>query len=240
MLEIKMLKNTYHGAIIVFNSILCSLLGFLLLVSLDGYAPTEITISQLQYSIYTVYTQFGIFVFSIIPIFLISNDYKEKNIFFYKTLNYSPIKYMINKIISIMLYTSVGNIIVTFAISMIYMNSNAFLLFFIKIQNVCFYIVVLASLLSYLFSNFIKSFCICFALWIFGIVLSTINSNLYWFSYYDAVLLKHELFADVLDNKIKLDLYDLVTSEFMFNMVILITTLFLTIIFRKRWRKYGI
>lgn len=59
ILEIKMLRNTKDGLMIILSSILGLILGFLLLVSLDGYKPYEISLNLFEYSVYTVYTQFG-------------------------------------------------------------------------------------------------------------------------------------------------------------------------------------
>lgn len=238
MLEFKILKNSKSDIMIIGCCMLCYILGFILLISLDGYAPREITISQLQYSIYTVYTQFGFFIFPILPMSLISTDYKEKNITFYKTLGYTPQKYLFNKFLSISSYITVCNLLLSILLSVIYMNFSTFLLFFMKLQNVSIFITMISLALSYLFVKFIKSFCISFALWIAGIVIFTMNPNIYFFAFYDATLQKHIDFQKVLKSNMLFDssiIYEVLYNGIVFGIVIL-----LTIVFKKRWSKNGV
>ncbi|MDK2802860.1 MAG: hypothetical protein KFW09_05760 [Oscillospiraceae bacterium] len=238
MLEFKILKNSKNGIMLIGSSILCFILGFILLVSLDGYSPSEISIYQLQYSIYTVYTQFGFFIFTIIPMTLVSNDYKEKNIIFYKTLNYSSLQYVLNKIVSIGLYITIGNFLLSLIISTIYISFNNFFIFFMKIQNISIFIIIISVSLAYLLSNFIKSFCSCFALWIVGIVLSTISEKFFLFAFYDATLQRHLNLQNILESNVLFDLS--ILSEILYNGVVFCIVLFLAIIFKKRWMKNGI
>lgn len=78
MIELYRIKNNHIGLFSVMVCILMGILGLILLVSLDGYKLDEISIGLLQYSIYTVYTQFGFFVLPVLSIYLITIDYKEK------------------------------------------------------------------------------------------------------------------------------------------------------------------
>lgn len=238
MLEIKMLKNSKNGLIIIFSSILAFVLGLLLLVSLDGYKLEEISVSMLQYSVYTVYTQFGFFIFPIIPMYIICNEYSDKNIIFYQEIGYTPLKFVINKIISIALFVTIGNILVSLMIALMYTNFNTILMFFVKIQNISIYIIMVSIMISYLTGNFIKSFCINFGFWILGIILSTLNKSLSIFAFYDATLVRHNVFERILENN---KLFDIsLIYEIIYNILVFIIISLIVIIFKKRWVKNGI
>lgn len=78
MIDLIRTKNNHMGLYAISVCILMGILGLFLLVSLDGYKFAEISLGMLQYSIYTVYTQFGFFIFPVLAINFIAIDYKEK------------------------------------------------------------------------------------------------------------------------------------------------------------------
>lgn len=91
-IDIRRIKNNKFSLIFLLLGIFSMVLGYILLVTLDNVGSVEY--KQMVYSVYTVISQFGPLVFSPIIINNITEDYKNKNIVFYKASNYSPITYL--------------------------------------------------------------------------------------------------------------------------------------------------
>ena len=238
MIELYRIKNNHIGLFSVMVCILMGILGLILLVSLDGYKLDEISIGLLQYSIYTVYTQFGFFVLPVLSIYLITIDYKEKNITFYKLLKYNEHLYFLQKLAVLLILNTIGNFIVSFSVSVLYRNFSDFILFFLKLENVSVFITFISLLYAFVFKNLMISYCVNFAIWVTGIVLYSINDSFKIFCFYDASLEKHSAFQDVLEaGAIMLSF---VITEILYNAVVFLIGMVIVTIFRKRWMKNGI
>ena len=74
----KDVKNRYFIYYLA-TVIICFVLGYVLLVSLDKISNPSL--EELFISIYTVFTQFGMLIFSVLTIQTFATDYKAKNIF---------------------------------------------------------------------------------------------------------------------------------------------------------------
>lgn len=238
MIELYRIKNNHIGLIFIAVCILMGILGLILLVSLDGYSFDEISMGLLQYSIYTVYTQFGFFVLPVFSIYPISIDYKEKNIAFYKLLKYNEHLYFLQKLAVLLIFSVFGNLIVSLFVSAIYRNFSNFILFFLKIENVSAFIMLISLLYAFVFKNIMLSYCVNFAIWVMGIVLNSINNSLKIFCFYDATLEKHSLFQDVLESEAIM--HSSVISEILYNVVVFLLGLIVVTLLRKRWTKNGI
>jgi len=68
MIEFIRMKNNKTGFFAIMSIVLCFVLGLFLLVTLDGYKLSEISLSTLQYSVYTVFSEFGFFILPVIAI----------------------------------------------------------------------------------------------------------------------------------------------------------------------------
>ena len=62
----------------------CFVFGYILPISIDHV--NALTLYDYFNSVYTVITQFGPLVFSLVIIYVINTDYKEKNILFYSSI----------------------------------------------------------------------------------------------------------------------------------------------------------
>ncbi|MCI8314369.1 MAG: hypothetical protein HFH74_04850 [Lachnospiraceae bacterium] len=238
MIELYRIKNNHIGLFSVMVCILMGILGLILLVSLDGYKLDEISIGLLQYSIYTVYTQFGFFVLPVLSIYLITIDYKEKNITFYKLLKYNEHLYFLQKLAVLLILNTIGNFIVSFSVSVLYRNFSDFILFFLKLENVSVFITFISLLYAFVFKNLMISYCVNFAIWVTGIVLYSINDSFKIFCFYDASLEKHSAFQDVLEAGAIM--HSSVITEILYNAVVFLIGMVIVTIFRKRWMKNGI
>lgn len=238
MIELKRIKNNHIGIYSILACILSGVLGFFLLISLDGYKFEEISLGLLQYSVYTVYTQFGFFIFPVLAIYSITIDYKEKNIAFYKNLGFNEQSYFLCKACTLLIFITVGNIFTSMIISIIYGDFSNVLLFLLKLENVSVFITILSLLYAYLFKNMMVSYCVNFALWVTSIVVYSIHDFFKIFCFYDASLEKHSDFQEVLESRVFM--HTSVISEVLYNIITLIIILFIIYAFRKRWSENGI
>lgn len=238
LIELKRIKNNHLGLYIVVISILSGILGLVLMLTLDKMSFSEVTLGEIQYSIYTVYTQFGFFFFPVLAIYHINNDYRDKNIIFYKMIKVNVFSYILFKICTLMLFMMIGIMIVAIGIGVIYGDlSNAFL-FFIKLGNVSSFIVIVAVLYAYLCKSMILAYCINFAMWIMGAILHSINDIFRFTIFYDGSLERHRQFQEVLKNGHIID--RTVFDELLYNLIVILVVVAIVGIFKKRWEKNGI
>lgn len=106
-LEMKRAVRNKFYVIFTLINLLNVLLGYILLVTIDKVQ--NVTFQDMFESVYTVYTQFGTLLFSAFIIMQFYVDYKEKNIFFYKTLGFSELRYYLTKVGMILLATIIGS-----------------------------------------------------------------------------------------------------------------------------------
>lgn len=238
MIEFIRMKNNKTGFFAIMSIVLCFVLGLFLLITLDGYKLSEISLSTLQYSIYTVFSQFGFFILPVIAIHIISNDYKEKNISFYKSINENEITYFIKKIFALITYMSIGIVISAIILAILYKNFSNILLFILKLENVSIFIVLISSLIAFLFKNNIAAFCINFGVWVLSVSLSAVHSIFKLLCFYDASLARHSEFRKLLNSYRAFD--NSILFEIAYNCIFLIIALGIIKIFKKRWIRNGI
>lgn len=215
---------------------ICFVLGFILVVSIDKIPKP--TIEQLLYSIYTVYTQFGMLVFSVLVIYQMSVDYKEKNILFYKLCGYNWLKYFLNKLGIALLWLSVATIISILVVSIIYGDFSYSLSMIFYFESVLIYEVLVTSLWGFLFKNLILGFVVNLFFWLVSIVASTGNKLFALLSYYDASNDVYQQVGQYFDTKGDASLPIVENCIYLLSAFIII--LILVGIFRKRWERNGI
>ena len=238
MIDLIRTKNNHMGLYAISVCILMGILGLFLLVSLDGYKFAEISLGMLQYSIYTVYTQFGFFIFPVLAINFIAIDYKEKNISFYELLGYNPVSYFLHKAIVLLGFITIGNIAVSVILSVVYRELANVILFFLKLENVSAFIVFISLLYAYLFKNLMVSYCVNFAIWVLSIVLYSVDEVFQIICFYDASLERHSAFEDVLKSEVSVHCSAL--EEIGYNIIIFLLVICVIYLFKKRWKKNGI
>ncbi|WP_058486656.1 ABC transporter permease [Defluviitalea phaphyphila] len=225
--------------IMLFLNVLSVFLGYVLLVVLDEV--TKVTFQNFVESVYTVYTQLGIFIFSPIIIKQIYTDYKEKNIMFYKALNYNTSRYYISKVFMVIMGTIMGSIIATLLICVPFGKFNLFFIVFLKIEAVMIFYSILMTFLGFIFSNFIVAFCVSIAAWIIGMQISAISKNLRFFAYYDAINLDYQEFIKFLKNKLAFQsIFINIGENYLFNIIILIICIALVNILKRKWISNGV
>lgn len=238
MIDLLRIKNNHIGIYAVFVCILMGVLGLFLLVSLDGYRFTEISLGMLQYSIYTVYTQFGFFIFPVLSINFIAIDYKEKNVSFYELIGYNSSSYFLHKAFVLMAFITTGNIIISILLSIVYGDFGNMILFFFKLENVSIFITLMSLLYAYLFKNMMISYCFNFAIWVMSIVLYSINDLFRFLCFYDAALIRHSSFENILKSGGLM--HASVLEEIIYNIIIFLFDVIVVYIFKRRWKRNGI
>ncbi len=231
--------RSINNKIYLYSLISCLLsfiLGYILLISLDKVE--YVSLIDFRYSVYTVYTQFGFFIFTVIAIYMFTLDYKQKNILFYKNINVNVYKWYISKVIILIFWLSLGTFICLFTVSILYKDFSNFVITFIYFENILMYIVLISSLFGLLFKNVLTGFCFNMFLWIFGIIMATTSENLNYLSYYDAGLEHHDNFYKFLEgNNYK---YISLFNDFIYNIVVFCFVILIISIFKKRWVKNGV
>lgn len=239
MIELNILKNNKTGLIIMGCCLICPVFAYILLIGVDGHLPNEVSIAMLQYGVYVVYTQFGFFLFTAIPMYLVTSDYKEKTVVFYKKMNYTAVTYVIRKVLSICMFLAIGSFLVVAMIAIYYMSVDNALLLFLKLINLSFFYVEFAVFLAFFLGNFIKAFAGGFFVWTGAMILINTNPHglLRFFAYYDSTLDRHYDFFIILSNQAE---YISVLYELAYNTVVSIGIVALVVLFKKRWVQYGV
>ncbi|MFV0498613.1 MAG: hypothetical protein ACK5NF_01050 [Bacilli bacterium] len=140
------------------------LLSYIMMTIFDNI--DNIIIEQILSSIYTSVIQFGPLILSIVAIYSISTDYKEKNIAFYNLCDMVSIKYYLVKL-CINFFGCLLWMIMCVAITCIIFSD--FSMFF-----------------NYIMPSMIVALCTNVAFWIGGIIISASYDSLKWFAFYDA------------------------------------------------------
>lgn len=237
-IEIRRLLNSKYMFIILGLVSLCYVLGYILLVTIDHV--TVNTIEQLFESTYTVFTQFGMLIFSPLVISLFSNDYKEKNILFYQSAGWSAAKYYICKLAVLLAGFTTAIIAVTVVVAAIFRNFSILhvMLSYYWFTTVCFIIEI--SLWAFLFKNFIIAFFVNFLLWITLTVVSAIGGVFQYAAYYDASAPLYNNLMLFLDGKPCESVMGLCLRSGIYDLCIFAIVYVLICIFRKWWKKNGI
>lgn len=238
-LELKRaVRNKFYILFSLVN-ILNVILGYILLVTIDKVQ--DVTFQDMFESVYTVYTQFGTLLFSALIIMQFYIDYKEKNIFFYKSLGFSELKYFLSKINMIFVATLIGSIISSSIICIPYTKFELLPLVFLKIESVMIYYTIVISTLGFVFSNFLLAFFVNIFLWIMGIVVSAISPIMEYFAYYDASTSDFQYLMSYLDGKLSIiELMQHIGGNYLYDFVILLVCLIIVRCLHRRWIKNGI
>ncbi len=235
-MEIKRTINNKSCIFCVGIVILCFILGYFLLVGIDKIK--NVTIEQLLFSTYTVFTQFGQMIFPFVVIFSINVDYKEKNILFYKSLNINEIQYYLHKVIAMTIWFLVGIILSIVTVSIIFNNFSYCINSILYYFNTTFYTIILSAFFAFIMKNMLGAFGINLAAWIGSIILCTVLPDLKYIAYYDASNVLYSDFEKYLktSNVLYLHRYE----GIIYNVVVMIILLIFVKLASKKWSKNGI
>lgn len=231
----KNVKNRY----LLFCSItvcVCFALGYILLASLDKI--THPTIEELFISIFTVYTEFGMLIFPVLTIQMFSNDYKNKNILFYKLLGYNWFQFFVSKVAVSLLFLGTVTYIGIFVVSAIYGKFSYIGIMMFYFTCVLIFEVFVTCLWGFLFKNIITGYVANFAFWLISIVASTASNKLDCFAYYDASNKVYHNFMEYL--KCNDSSYLQVGGNLIYSAGLIVSVLIIVFVFRKRWEWNGI
>lgn len=216
--------------------VLCFVLGYILLVSLDKV--DNVTIKQLFESIYSVITQFGMMLFSIIVIYSFSVDYKEKNILFYRMLGINEVRYFLSKLLVMIFWFSISLLTMTIFICILYGDFSELWVMLCYSENALIYEILISALIAFLFKNMLAAYCINLSFWISSIVISTTFGKLSFLAYFDSSnILSHKLSKYWITGNAE---YLSILNSFMYNLILFCIVLCFVWIFRKRWLRNGL
>lgn len=239
ILELKRGMRNHFFVLMALISVLNVLLGYALLVTLDGLEI--VTFNDLLESVYMVYTQFGTLLFSTIIIMQFYRDYKEKNIMFYKALKKNVLSYFGAKLAVLIIGSTIGTVISSLLICIPYAEYKWLPIIFLKTEAVVIYYCILMSFWGFLFENFLLGFFVSFTAWIVGIIISNMSPALKYFAYYDAARNDFKVFRDFIDKRV--DIHNMLINvghSYAFDLCLLGICMVLVILFSKRWKRNGI
>lgn len=231
----KNIKNRYF-LFYVITVVICFVLGYVLLVSLDKISNPSI--GELYISIYTVFTQLGMLIFPVLVIQTFAIDYKGKNILFYKLLGYDWIRYFLAKVGVILFWMSLVTLAGIFVISAFYHDFTLMGVTMFYFECALIYEILLASMWGFLFKSVIGAYVINFAFWLFSMVASVANSSLSFLVRYDAsnpVFLHLNQYYNTYNDE-----YLSIMGNVAYSLILVVGVLLITFIFRRRWEKNGI
>lgn len=238
-LEMKRAVRNQFYVIFTLINLLNVLLGYILLVTIDKVQ--NVTFQDMFESVYTVYTQFGTLLFSAFIIMQFYVDYKEKNIFFYKTLGFSELRYYLTKVGMILLATIIGSAFSSILVCVPYAKLGMLPVVFLKIEGVMIYYTLIISTIGFIFSNFLVAFFSSFFLWIAGIVVSAGSPFMEYFAYYDASTTDYHHLISYLDGKIEItSLLHYIAGNYVYDLIVFLICVMAVLCLRRRWAKNGI
>ncbi|MGX7111514.1 ABC transporter permease [Gemella cuniculi] len=238
-MEFRRALNNKLFLFIILSSYIMFIFGYILLKTIDNI--NQVNYYQFVLSAYTVFTQFGPLIISIPIINFINIDYKEKNIIFYKTLNYTVLEYFFKKIFVVCFWYFVSTISMLVMLSLYYQNYQKFEDFVI----ICFYFIsviistlLISGIFAYLFSNILFSFGVNIIFWILGIVVNSMLGGSSIFAFFDATNKTYKGFEKYFSTG---DYNVLNISEILIYVVSILTLILIVLkVMKKSWIKNGI
>lgn len=228
----KDVKNRYFIYYLA-TVIICFVLGYVLLVSLDKISNPSL--EELFISIYTVFTQFGMLIFSVLTIQTFATDYKAKNILFYKLMGYNWLRFFLEKVGVLLFWMSVMTLSGICLISILYQDFSLTIVTMFYFESALIYEILLASMWGFLLKSVIGAYVSNFAFWIIAMIA---NHKLSFLARYDAsnpIFLRFNQYYNT-GNTEYLDIIGNVIYTIILSGVIL----GIVCAFRKRWEKNGI
>lgn len=231
-------KNLRNKNIIFYTLtvIICFLLGYFLLASLDKIINP--TIQQLYNSIYTVYTEFGMIIFPVLILQTFSNDYKNKNILFYKLMGYNWLKYFLTKVILSFCLLSVPTILGLVLVGVIYNNFSYLGIMIFYFESVICFQVLLECLWGFMFKSLIFGYVVNFAYWLFSIMFATASEKMSFLARYDAANIVYKDLSEyftTLDGK-----YLHIAGNCLYTAATFCVVFIIIYFSKRRWSKNGI
>ena len=235
-MELKRTINNKSYLFCISTVVLTFLLGYFLLVGVDKIE--NVTIQQLIFSNYTVLTQFGHMLFPFVIIYSFSNDYKDKNILFYKKLGINAFTYFILKVISMIVWFTIGIVLIVFSTAVLFNNFTFIFINFMYFENVMIYIIVISALMGFIFKNMIFAFGANLIFWVFSIIVLTIDPRIKYIAYYDATNYLYLDFEKYLGTSNSNFLH--IGFSILYNVIVLLLSLILVKLLEKQWSRNGI
>lgn len=231
----KYIRNKFYIYCTIMVGI-CFGLGYFLLASLDKIVYP--TITELYNSIYTVYTEFGMLIFPVLILLTFSNDYKNKNILFYKLMGYDWFKYFLSRMLINFICLSVPTVLGLSLIAIIYQDFFYLGVMILYFESVLSFQVLLECLWGFLFKSMMLGYMVNFAYWLLSIVFATASEKLSFFARYDAA------------NKVYINLgkyfnthntnYLNIGGNALYTVAVFVVVLCLIYLGRRKWEKNGI
>ncbi|SFU85030.1 putative peptide transport system permease protein [Clostridium sp. DSM 8431] len=233
------IKRTINNKVFLFcisTVMLAFILGYILLVSIDKIE--DVTLNQFFFSVYTVFTQFGMLFFSIIIIYSISLDYREKNTLFYKLFDIDAKEYFLRKLGVLILWFSISIFLAVAISCAMFRDFSKFFIMFSYLENAIIYVILIALLLGFLFKNMIVAFCANLFIWIFSIILLTILPAQHLIAYFDASNILYKNLEQYLQTGGTE--YLAIWKSCLYNLGLFVIVFATVCILKKRWIRNGI
>lgn len=133
---------------------------------------------ELFISIYTVFTQFGMLIFSVLTIQTFATDYKAKNILFYKLMGYNWLRFFLGKVGVLLLWMSTMTLGGICLISILYQDFSLTIVTMFYFESTLIYEILLASMWGFLLKSVIGAYVSNFAFWLITMIASIANPKL--------------------------------------------------------------
>lgn len=239
MLKIEF-KRTFHNKIFIYIfliNLICFSLGIILPIGLDHIK--NITNTEFLFSVYTVYTQFGMLMFSFVIAQMFSKDYTEHYIYFYNQFKISLFRNILNKFI-VFFSENIICIGCFILLSQIYFHSWKYsALFFILLLLVIIPYFIIVCLFSMISQNILMIIGLSLLTWLLSIIFITFGGIWKYINVFDASNINYQYLNDFMGHYIQKLPMQFHQNIFIELFVLLIILLIITSIKSKKW-KYGL
>lgn len=202
MLKLEFKRSIHNKSLfyIIIVNIICFGLGIILPIGLDHVK--HLSMEEYIFSIYTVYCQFGMMLFSFVVAYMLNNDYINKNMVFYFEYKVNLITHMLYKGI-VFFVENIMILLVLFGLSILYFGmSKLFLILLFLTILVLFQHYLVVNIVSIFTKNILSVVGISFFLWLGSIVMISFGGILKYLNVFDASNVNYDLFDKLLINKI--------------------------------------
>jgi len=185
-MKLELLRTKNNKLLYILASVICACFVFSWILLVGFNKVEHPAYREYLYTTYTVFTQFGFVMFSFLFSYMITKDYNDRNILFYKLLGDNSLTYFLKKIVVLALQILCTIAILLLTVSMIFNDFSAFFQSLYLYFAVIVQYMLIVSIISMYGKTSTASIASTIAFWLVTIILSAMFDALKAIAFFDA------------------------------------------------------
>lgn len=234
-------KKSFHNKTFLYLMALTGVafvMGWILPVGIDKI--DNLSYSDYLFSLYTVFTQFGLLFFCFVTSYYINRDYAQKNTLFYCSFGSNALEFYFRKILVLIVEESLSILCWLGVISIIYHDFSMFGITFVLFNVIVLQYFMISGVFSFLFNNLLVSIGLSIFFWITTIVMVSIGGVLKYAAVFDASNDMYWEIEKILSGTSAMLSMKSLQGIFIEITLLIIVNMMAVILSGKRWIKLGI